>query len=533
MTEYIRHKSDEEKIKLGGVYDEDRGGNRVIRFIEEHLVLESGKKFQVLPWMRAVIHSWYSWFRPDGLRFTKVGLLTCARKNGKSILTYGLTAYHLLADGMNPARCASVAVDREQAAQIYDWFTHAIEANPKLSAALHAINHKKTVVYPKKNGSYRSMSSDASGKMGHGLGFVCCDEMAFWKGKKDDLYKALKDSGDAIPNSMQVLISTAGFDKNTTFFKQCQYAKKVLSGEIIDTTFQPWIFETPESADLDDEANWYLANPSLGVTKSVEEFRHKWQRDKQEATSKHTACVLQFNMYKDAENVWISPEAWDACKTVLPNLEGKPVVLGIDVGATRDLTNVGLVAPLDDKRVAVKSWSFVPEGAMQNRDGNSNLTHYQSFQRDGSLTITKGTATDEQEFCKFLDELCTKYNVRSVVFDKWQSLVVSNHLARKGIDVFNFPQSHSYFNAPAIEFEKLVSNKKLLHDGNSCLRWQIGHTYLHRDGKGYVKPETSRRENKRDSLIAILMALSQALQVDTAPAKPSVYETRGVSVLAV
>jgi phage terminase large subunit-like protein len=402
----VRSKSDEEKLRLGGVYDEDRGGNRVIRFIESNLVLESGKPFVLLPWMKDFIHSVYSWFRPDGLRFTKIGLLTCARKNAKSALTYGLTAYHLLADGMMSPRCASVAVNKEQAAQIYDWLRFAVESNVKLASALHCVNHKKQILYPKKNGHYRSLSSDVGGKFGHGFGFVVHDELAFHK--KDDLYNALKNSGDAIPNSLQVITSTAGFNKNAQFFKLVQYGKKVLAGEVVDPTFQPWVFETPDAADLDDEANWRLANPSLGVTHGIEDFRAQWNRDKQEATSRHTFCILKFNQYKDAENVWIPVEAWDACKAILPPLDGRAVVLGVDVGATRDLTAVSLVAPLDDKTVAVKSWGF-------------------------------------------------------------------------------------------------------------------GHSYLHRDGKGYVKPETSRRENKKDNLIALLMALSQALQVDVSPPKPSVY----------
>lgn len=521
--DHVRHKSDEEKLRLGGTFNPD-GGNKVIRFIEKHLVLESGRRFEVLPWMQDVIHSWYSWFRRDGLRFTKTGLLTCARKNGKSILTYGLTAYHLLADGQQSPRCASVAINKEQAAQIFDWFRFAIEHNGQFEKALHPVENKKVIRYPKRNGHYRSLSSDVGGKFGHGHSFVCLDEMAFFKGKKEEIYTALKDSGKAIPNSMQVMISTAGFDKNNTFFKMCQYGRKVLNGEIIDTTFQPWIFETPDGADLDDEANWLLANPSLGVCQSLEDFRNQWNRDKRETTTKHAACILNFNQYKDQEHVWIPVESWEACKTTLPNLEGKDVVLGLDMGATRDLTAVSLATTLADKRVAVKSWGFVPEGAMKNRDGNANHNLYQAFTRDGSLSITPGNATDEVKLCAFLDDLCQRYRVKAVVFDKWQSLVVSNHLNKKGVTVFNFPQSHAYFNAPCIELEKLVSNRKLLHDGNALLRWQIGHTYLHRDAKGYVKPTTSRPEAKKDNLIALLMALSQALQ--QAEAKPSVYQTR-------
>jgi phage terminase large subunit-like protein len=518
----VRSKSDEEKLKLGHTWDE-AAGQKVIDFIERYLVLESGSPFILLPWMRDCIRSWYCWKKPDGTRSTKVGLLTCGRKNAKSCLTYGLTAYHLIADGEQSPSCASVAVNKEQAGQIFDWFRFAIEHNHKLSNALYPVTSKKVIHYPKKNGRYRSLASDTQGgNFGHGYTFVVHDELAF---AKEQAYTALKNSTDAKANGLQLITSTAGWNKNGAFFKLVQYSRKVLSGEIIDTTFQPWIFEA-QTDDFDDERNWFAANPSLGVVQSVEDFRNNWNRDKQEGTSRLSAIRLKMNRWTDAENSWISVEDWDACKGHIPDLSS--VVLGVDVGASRDLTAISLVAPVGDK-VYVKSWGFVPAGVFNTRE-NSNAHIYQTCQSDKSLTVTEGTATDETRIITVLDDLCQKYQVRAVVFDKWQSLVISNHFAKKGLQVWNFPQTHSYFNAPALELEKLVSQRRIVHDGNNLLRWQIGHTYLSRDSKGYVKPTTSRPENKKDNLIALLMALSQCLAGEVAP-KKSVYEDRGIFVL--
>jgi len=518
----VRHKSDEEKIRLGHVWDE-AAGTKVIDFIEKYLVLEDGRPFILLPWMRDVIRSWYCWKKPDGTRSTKVGLLTCGRKNAKSCLTYGLTAYHLIADGEQSPSCVSCAVNREQAAQIFDWFKFAIEGNHVLSKALHAVPSKKTIFYPKRNGRYRSLASDTQGgNFGHGHTFVIHDELAFHK--RDDVYTALKNSTDAKPNGLQIITSTAGWNKNGAFFKLVNYSRKIMSGEVIDPTFQPFIFEA-QTDDFDDEKNWFAANPSLGVVQSVEDFRNNWNRDKQEATSRLSAIRLKMNRWTDAENVWISVEDWDACKGHVPDLTGQAVVLGVDVGASRDLTAISLVAPDGDK-MFVKSWGFVPEGTFRTRE-NVNAHIYQTCQHDGSLQLTPGTATDENRIIAFLDDLCQKFDVKAVVFDKWQSLVISNYLNKKGVTVWNFPQTHSYFNAPALELEKLVNQKRLVHDGNALLRWQIGHTYLHRDNKGYVKPQTARPENKKDNLIALLMALSQCLAGEVTP-KKSVYEDRGI-----
>ena len=522
----IRTKSDELFVRDGGVWNEERG-QRVIRFIESFLVLESGQPFRLLDWQKEFIRCVYCWEK-DGLRRIKLALLTLARKNGKSALTFGLTAYHLIADGEQSPSCVSCACTKEQAGQIYDWFRFAVENNPKLSSALRCTASRKTIHYPKRNGTYRSLASEANANFGHGHSFVIYDELAFHR--KDDLYIALKNSTDARPNGLQVITSTSGWNKNGAFFKLTQYAKKVLSGEVIDTTFSPHVFETPATADLDDESNWHLANPSLGITQSIADFRHQWHRERQDATSKLAFQRLKFNMWTDAENSWIAPETWDSCQGNATIPDGSEVYVGVDIGATRDLTAITLVAPQQDKSFKVRTVGFVPEAALQTRDG-VNTVVYQSCVKHGDLRLTKGNATDEKAVIAHLDELRSRYKVLSVTFDKWQSLTLSNHLAQHNVTVFGFPQTHSYFNAPCLELEKLVNTKRITHDGSPLLRWQIGHTYLDRDSKGYVKPTTSRPENKKDNLISLLMALSQALQAGTVQAKPSVYETRGLFVL--
>lgn len=524
----VRHKSDEAFLESGGTWDE-AAGQRVIDFIERFLVLESGEPFTLLPWQRDFIRSVYCWRKPDGTRRIKLALLTVARKNGKSCLTYGLTAYHLIADGEQSPSCVSCACTREQASQVFDWFRFAIDSNPTLAKALHYVTSKKTIYYPKRNGKYRSLASEATANFGHGHSFVIHDELAFHK--RDDLYTALKNSTDARPNGLQVITSTAGWNKNGAFYKLVQYARKVLSGEVVDVTFQPFIYEVPDGADLDAGPEvWTLANPSLGITQTAEDFANQWQREKQDATTRHAFELLKFNRWQDAPNSWLPVDAWDSCKGNATIPDKAPVVVGVDVGATRDLTAISVIHARPDKSFAVQSWGFVPEGALQTRDG-VNVQAYQAFAKSGALVITPGTATDELRLIRFLDELRDRYTVRAVVFDKWQSLTLANHCMRQGVETYNFPQTHSYFNAPCIELEKLVNNRKIVHDGNPLLRWQVGHTYLDRDRKGYVKPITSRPENKKDNLIATLMALSLAIQRDTGPTKPSVYEGRGLVVL--
>ena len=263
---------------------------------------------------------------------------------------------------------------------------------------------------------------------------------------------------------------------------------------------------------------------------SEEDFKANWNRDKQEPTSRLSAVRLKMNRWTDAEDGWINVEDWDAVSQAVKIPDGAAVTLGVDIGAVRDLTAVSVVALIDGKYVA-ESWGFVPAGALQTRDA-VNTAIYQACQADGSLTVTPGQATDERLLCAFLDRLCAKYKVMSVAIDKWQSIVISNHLMAKGIETFNFYQSHAMYNGPCLELEKLVSQKRIVIGNNTLLRWQVAHTFLSRDSKGYVKPMTSRYENKKDNLCSLLMGLSQTLvQSQAASRRISVYESRPLTLI--
>jgi phage terminase large subunit-like protein len=122
-----------------------------------------------------------------------------------------------------------------------------------------------------------------------------------------------------------------------------------------------------------------------------------------------------------------------------------------------------------------------------------------------------------------------RYEVKSITFDKWNAIQLANELMAAGMTVFTLSQHHSYLNDPTKQLERLVLDGKIVHDGNSLLRWQVGHAFLDVDGKGLRKPATNSEHEKKDNLIALVMALSQAVQHGTSAfSGPSVYETRGI-----
>src|SRR5438094_473077 len=79
---------------------------RLIRFVEALTITSgahAGRKFRLRPWQRRIIAAWY---RTDaaGRRIVRTGLLTIARKNGKTGLCAALAAAHLIGPEAAPRR---------------------------------------------------------------------------------------------------------------------------------------------------------------------------------------------------------------------------------------------------------------------------------------------------------------------------------------------------------------------------------------------------------------------------------------------
>lgn len=504
-AEQIRCKSDQAFLEQGGYWDQSQG-DRVRSYISQYCVDDKGQPFNLLPWQALVIDSWYCWRQAGGLPRVKTGWLTVARQNGKTQLIKALCSYSLMAAGYDRPSVVCCACDKSQADIITERFRWDIEHREELRDALHVT--KKEILYAKKGGRFRSHSKEHKSALGGSHHVTVFDELAF---QTDKLWISLSDSGKAKADSVRFVISTAGWDQNGIFYRQYQHAKSILSGEIIDPSFVPWIFEVPEvdQVDLDSPDVWRLANPSLGVLFSEQAFRDEWARHKGHVADRLKFLRLNFNSWTQGRDGWLSAERWDSSKGAMPDLRGAPVYVGIDAGLVSDMTGIVAVFPVDG-RYYVKSWGLVPQRAADDRR-KRQLQPYEPFTSDGSLRIVAGDEVSiEADIYPLLDRLIVEHDVRGIITDQWQLKQLEQHYLGRRVTVFRFPQNHRRFTDPCRGLERALNEGKICHDGNSLLRWQVGHVGLDRDRAGYIKPAKPHDAAKIDCVVALVMAFEQA-----------------------
>lgn len=524
--------NDEQALKEGCYYDEE-AAERAIKFIEAYVTPSTiGKPITLLEWQRQIVSNLFGWKRPDGsFRFRRATIST-AKKQGKTVLVSALLAYGLLGNLCPSPFVVSASTSRENASQVYRELAFSIRANKRLTGVCKCLDSLKEVRCKGKDSRYRAFSADAGASEGENIGPICVIDETHAH-NSDRLYRSLEYSTVA-RRGIFVNCSTAGQDQGHFWYEVFRYAQGVQDGSIADTSLYPFICSIPEEADLEDPKVWRLANPSLGVSFSEEDFRRDYDR----AKAGGQADLISFRRYRlnqwvQSENSYIDPIKFDRCVSPLSEHEYKdcPLFVGVDLSQVADPCSVSQVFSLPNKGYYVKSHSWVCEEGVKRRE-QTNLPKYRAFAGDGNMSITKGTVNDYRQIKEHILSLRQRFNLKEVIFDQYNAIEMAAQLQAEGLTVYRQPQNHKYYTAPMKEFEIAINEQRIKHDGkNKLLRWALGNTRLDVDGFGNCKPSKDKSTDKIDPTVSTLMAFGRAMEAGAVGARKSVYEGRGLFVL--
>ena len=110
--------------------------------------------------------------------------------------------------------------------------------------------------------------------------------------------------------------------------------------------------------------------------------------------------------------------------------------------------------------------------------------------------------------------------IREVAYDRWGMTQLSQDLAERGATVVPFGQGYGSMSAPLKEWTRLIATQAFHHDGNPCMRWQVGNVVFRKDPAGNVKVDKDKSYEKVDGPVATVMALGRAIAHTAEPARP-------------
>lgn len=531
MSEYVITASDRKALEEGCYFDA-QAADRAVAFIERYYRPSTiGQTVKLLDWQRDLVRRLYGWKTKEGRRRHRKVILSCAKKNGKNFINAGILLYELFG-GVQPSPfVVSASTTRENAGQLYREMSHSVRADAKLNKLCKVRDSFKEIRFPTKSGRYRAFSADAGAAEGENISALVVDELHAHV--SDKLYRSLEYATIARPDGLTCVISTAGFDQSSLWYDLFKYAGAVEKGEIIDTGLLPLVFTTDAEDDIEDPVVWKKANPSLGTAFTEDDFSRDLQAAKADTSSLISFRRYRLNQWVQAEDGFVNPERWDACKAPMTDAELRdcPLYVACDLSQTTDPCSVSLCFALGNKNYYIRNVAWVCEEGVKRRE-LTNLPKYRAFAEDGVMTITKGSVNDYRQIKAYILGLRQKFNVKEVTFDQYNAIELCAELMSEGMTVYRQPQNHKAYTAPVKEFEVALTEGRLKHDGNRLLRWALTNCRLDVDSYGNCKPSRDKSTDKIDPAISSLMAFGRAVeQGASGQPRKSIYEGRGVFVL--
>ena len=486
----------------------------------------AGKPFRLLPWQVTLIANLYGWLDSRGLRRFRQCGVWIPRKNGKTELCAPLGLYHLLGDSEPTPEVVSIAADRAQAKLVFERAKSMVRAEPELSSRLEVYAHK--ILCPVEGGSWLPMSSDAPTAHGLHISFAICDEVHAMHNRRE-LWEAIQTSMGARTQPLLLSITTAGTRRESLEADLYDFSCKVRDGILHTPTYLPVIYALDELEDWRDEKLWARANPSLGVTFSMEFLRNEAKRAQDQPAFETAFRTLHLNQHVSSDLRWLRLADWDLCESQITEeeLSALPCYMGFDLGEVSDLTSLTAIW-VGVGVFYLRSWSYAPEDRAELRQ-TAHRVPYLDWARAGYLTLTPGNVTDYAFMRAEILRIAGANKVIAVGYDPANAGGISQQLEADGLKLYRVPQSYAQLSSPTKRFEAAVTGHIMRHEKNPLFAWALSNVTIELDPGENIRPSKRRSGDKIDPVVSAIIALGVALNHTTVISSP--YTDRGFLIL--
>ena len=494
----------------------------------------AGRRFQPEPWQsEGIIAPMFGWERETDSgrrrRFT-VSYVEVPRKNGKTFLSSFVGNQGLIADHEHGPEVYFAATTRDQASMGYRDSQNTIRPSPELMKRVRIM--RNATECPGNLGTLQPVSSDYNFLQGKNPSRVVIDELHAHKSR--DVWDALLTGFGARSNPLMFAITTAGFDRTTVCWEQHEFAREVASGVIVEPTYHSFMTCADELDDPFDPWTWKKANPNFGVSVNPEFLATEARKARHSPSYENTFRRLYLNQWTQQNVRWINlQQLWDPCADKSIDWEtfrGRKCYAALDLASTRDLCSLAMLFPDEaNDKAWLRVIYWMPREA-NNQRSEQDRRQLMKWAGDGLIRLTDGNEADVtgQIPQDIYDEL-TKYRCQELAYDTWGSAVaVCQQLGQMGVphEVFRqFRQTVSNFSPAVSLMERMLASRRLTHDGDPCLRWQVDNVSMREDANGNKRPDKSKSAEKIDGVVASLMAVGSWQTLTSSAPSPTYYDT--------
>lgn len=492
---------------------------------QERLCLQSKapyymKPIQLMLWQKAFWEALYSFKMADtGLRRFNEALLLVARKNGKSTMFAADGNTDLfIGEGGTDICCASN--DDRQAKLIWR----------EIGGMRSRLDPKKEVTGANlveirnelKNITVFRLSSKTQNKDGFNIDKTYLDESHDIKEEnhQSEIAEACWRGMSSKEEPLFMNCTTQGFNRDCYLDHKINTAKAVISGELEDIHFLPFLYEQDSEAEVwQDEASWEKSNPSIryGV-KKVAKLKRDIETARYDNASRIHMLCKDFNIPQNTAAAWLMLEDYDYPQEVksLEDFRDCWCLAAVDLAETTDLTNCKLLfMRSNDNTKYIFSHYWIPAGKLDSSDDKNAGAKYKEWAQAGLMTICDGNETNLADVADWIYELKDRYNIRVLKcgYDARFAHEFLNRMDENGIETEVIQQSPAVMSNPMRLVEADLKSRVINYGENPIDKWCLSNGAIEMNNKGQILcVKVGKQQSKRIDGAVTLIILYATLQ---------------------
>jgi phage terminase large subunit-like protein len=500
------------ELKEKYIYKEEEV-KRVIKFFFL-LNINTGEKFerfQFMPFQVFIIANLYGLFKTPDKKLFRRSYISIGKKNGKTLFNSGLALYSLIFSKELSAHIVFLASSRDQASIALNFLKEVILNSPLLPDSIKV--QRNSIFYNYKNSicKIEVRSSDSARIQGGNYSFVLGDEVNFMF-DNGELINRSYTAQQKRNNPLQILISTAGYDKDRAAgYPYEQISRNILEKKVENDEFFALIYTLDSEEDAKDPANFRKANPALNHTITLDSLISSSKQAEILPSFRTTFLTDNLNLWTDdITKVWIEDsiikERMKHNKQIPLNSD---VYIGCDLSAVKDLTSVTVLYYDEEKdEFLTEFYSLFPNSKETKKGGNVD---FQTWIDEGYIIQTPDKAIMDEDVIKVISEIKEKYNIISVGVDRWMAdklkIAIENQL---NLEVNKIAMDMKYLSTPSKEIEKAIILNKMHLQKSPLIRYCFRNVDPYVNGSGNLKLNKVKNQ-PIDPIIALSVAMHEFL----------------------
>ena len=515
----LRQKQDLERKKSSKFpYHFDRKrANKPCKFIECLCHVKgptAGECIHLEDWQCFIITTIFGWVDDNGYRRFSQAYIEVGRGNGKSTFCSGIGLYMLCADGELGADIYSFATTRDQARIVFDDALAMARGNKDLQRYYGLTPLNNSMVIIGTNSKFLPKSADAGTLDGLNTHLGIIDELHAHKTRK--VYDVVNSSTSKRSQSLIFTITTAGYILDGICMERRRTVGHVLDGSVIDEALFGIIYTIDEDDDWQSEIALRKANPNWCVSVNPKQIMSELISAKLNTSAQKEYLTKHLDVWVNSDHQWLKMEHYRQCidsSLKESDFYGEYAIYGLDLASKLDISALIRLHWREIDGVIhyyVFPYFYLPADAVHSSDNSQ----YEGWAKDEYIQTTDGPITDLNALQEWIAEDVKQYSVLSVAYDPMQATQMSQNLLGDGVPMVELAQNLKNMSEPMKQVQALIYTGRLHIADNPVMHWMASNVVCHTDAKENIYPRKEKVQNKIDGMVALIMAINQAIQLD-------------------